>query len=148
MATPYRRSKRQLYIGIVFITLAIVAALLRSYGPGSSPVAQSAYVREDGLIGISEAQAIERMGEPTARLEFIPGDDENPLRTQVVDRRTASGGELPETILELSWFGQESITTVWFVRDHASDDASTAYQSVDAVRYARGALPQDETMLD
>lgn len=148
MATPYRRSKRQLYIGIVFITLAIMAALLRSYGPGSSPASQSSYVREDELIGMSEAQAIEQLGEPTARLEFMPGEDNNPLRMQVTDRLSESEAAPTEPILELSWFGQESITTVWFVRDKNSAGSEAQYQSIDAVRYPRGAIPQDGTPLD
>jgi len=149
MTTPHRRSKRQLYIGIAFITFAIVAALLRSYGPGSSPNAESEFIRVDELIGISDQEAIERLGEPTARLEFIPGEDPNPLRMEVAGRLAQSGITPSGEILELSWFGPEFVTTVWFVADPETTGSATWLRSVDSVRYDRASqAEQPGTPLD
>jgi hypothetical protein len=133
MTTP-KRSKRQLYIGIFFITAAILAALLRSIG-SSSPAGSSDFIRVDDLIGISTQQATDRLGEPTARLSFNPADESSALRVQVVERLTQSGQQVPETMIELSWFDASTVTTVWFIAADPADDAS--YRSIDSVRYSR-----------
>ena len=137
MTTTHKRSKRQLYIGLAFITLAIVAALFRSFGPSSSSDSEPEFFRVDELIGLSDQEVIERLGEPTARLEFIPGEDPNALRMQMAERLTQDGTDPSGEILELSWFDPEFITTVWFVAE--SDEAGSAAppRSVDSVRYAR-----------
>lgn len=137
MTTTHKRSKRQLYIGIAFITLAIVAALLRSFGPSSSSGPETEFLRVDELVGISDVEAIERLGEPTARLEFIPGEDPNAMRVQVADRISDTGGNLPDEIIELSWFGPEYITTVWFIAERETPGSAPLLRSVDSVRYLR-----------
>jgi len=137
--TKHKRSKRQLYIGVFFIAAAIIAALLRSIGP-SSPANSFEFTRLDDLIGISTEQAADRLGEPTARLMFDPAEDSNPLRTQVADQLSKTGRQVPETILELTWFDGDAVITIWFVAADSGEQAT--YRSIDSVRYTRQTAEQ------
>lgn len=139
---PPRRSKRQLYLGILFVTLAFIVAGLRTW-LGSAP--SSEYQQLPDLIGLSSSEAIATLGQPTARMQFEPADESNPLRLQVMQRLESSPAGIPEMIHEYTWFSDDdTVTTIWFINT-SPDPEITELHSIDSVRYKR---QRDPSWLD
>lgn len=128
------RSKRQLYLGILFVSLAVVAALLRSGLPSPAPVAGGA----SELVGLTVSEIIARLGEPTTRTEFYPDEDFHAERAAFIDRLRRSGEPVPEVFLELAWFVEERIVTVRFPAKFDEElGVVPSGESVDARRSTR-----------
>lgn len=126
-----RRSKRQLYLGILFVSLAIGAALLRSGLPSASPPAAE-------YIGISVQESLNRLGEPTTRLEFYPDEAFHAERAAIIERIRKSGKPMPEAFVELAWFEGENIITLRFAAE-VDDEGNIVPRgtSIDAQRSVR-----------
>lgn len=131
------RSKRQLYLGILFVSLAVVAALLRSGFPSPTPGAGGA----SELVGLTVSEIIARLGEPTTRTEFYPDEDFHAERAALIDRLRRSGEPVPEVFLELAWFVDERIVTVRFPAEFDEERGVVASgESIDARRSTRPSL--------
>lgn len=130
-----RRSHRQLYLGTLFIVLAFVAAIFRTC---TAPPASSTpeYEQLPELIGFTADDAEQHLGSPTIRMTFEPGEDPNPLRLQVINRLETAGEGMPDEILEMAWFEDGVVTTLWFTSQPTSSE-EFEWRAIDSVRYRR-----------
>jgi hypothetical protein len=142
MTNPPRRSKRQLYLGFFFVSLAILVALARTF-LGSSPTGTHDAAHAPQHIGITTDEAMSRLGEPTSRAEFYPDEAFNPERSALVERLRAEGREVPPVFLELAWFGETEILTIRFPA--ALDEAGQATPIGPSLGATRQLRPTDAT---
>ena len=134
METRRPRSKRQLYLGILCVSLAFIAAILRSGFPSATPPIGNA----PELLNITVEQSFEILGEPTTRIEFYPDEDFHSERAALIDRLEKSGAPVPDVFVELAWLDETQVVTLRFAAD--TDDQGTVSisgPSIDANRSPR-----------
>ncbi|MFI4855239.1 MAG: hypothetical protein ACIAQF_09735 [Phycisphaerales bacterium JB065] len=132
--TPPRRSKRQLYLGIFFVSLAFLVAIVRTVSSGG-PGTPDGLTRVREHIGITMEQAIDQLGEPTSRAEFYADEDFNSDRAATIERMRESNKAMPEVFLELAWFSPEDLLAIRFPGEfNENGDAQASGVSIDAVR--------------
>lgn len=145
--TKPRRSKRQLYLGIFFVSLAFLVAILRTVSSGGG-TGHDGITRVQEHIGLTVDQAIERLGEPTSRAEFYPDESFNSDRARTIERLKNSGVAMPEVFLELAWFSPESMLALRFPGEFDDNgEVQPSGASIDAVRQ-KLAGPSDPTAPD
>lgn len=136
--TQPRRSKRHLYLGIFFLSLAFLVAILRTVSSGG-PGTPDGLTRDREHIGITMEQAIDQLGEPTSRAEFYADEDFNSDRAATIERMKESGKPMPEVFLELAWFSPEDLLAIRFPGEFDENgDAQPSGVSIDAVRRKLG----------
>ncbi len=123
------RSKRQLYLGIFFVSLAILAALLRSGFPSASTGTGGA----SEYVGLTVTESIDQLGEPTTRIEFYPDEDFHAERAALIDRLEKAGEPVPEVFVELAWFQDGEIVTLRFPAEFGENgEVIASGESIDA----------------
>lgn len=140
MAQQTRRSKRQLYLGFFFVTLAIVVAVARTmFGP--TPVQPGTSDRSESFIGVTIDEAIATLGEPTTRAEFYADESFHPDRSAMIQGLERSGEPVPEVFVELAWFTSDEVLTVRFpAAVDENGEVSARGPSLDATRLP---VPED-----
>jgi hypothetical protein len=128
------RSKRQLYLGIFFVSLAILAALLRSGFPSASTGTGGA----SEFVGLTVTESVDQLGEPTTRVEFYPDEDFHAERAALIDRLQKAGEPVPEVFVELAWFQDGEIVTLRFPAEFDENgEVIVSSRSIDAQRSPR-----------